>query len=65
MKAVYTQSLGLAGGLQMADSFAVFKHLLLKHSCQRPPFSTGVFTPAEVPEISKYVLDTFYRHYKM
>merc|ERR1712232_908700 len=39
--------------------------MLLKHACQRPPFSAGVFDMSEVKNITDYALDTFFRHYKM
>jgi hypothetical protein len=63
MKTAYTEGMRL--GLTMEDSFTMFKHLLVKHSCQRPPFSTGIFDKADVTSITNYALDTFFRHYKM
>eukprot|EP00396_MALV-II-16_sp_LP-1_P000426 gene426-393_t len=64
MKVLYVESFCTLG-LSMQDSYSLFKHMLLRHSCQRPPFSTGVFTMAEVATVTSYVLDAFYRHYKI
>lgn len=63
VKLIFTQSMELA--LSSGESYELFKHAMLKHSCQRPPFSTGVFDREEVETVSDYVLDTFFRHYKM
>ncbi|CAD7932534.1 unnamed protein product [Amoebophrya sp. A25] len=63
MRTVYNESFDL--GLSMSESYELFRHLLLKHSCHRPPFSTGIFELKDVKNISDYVLDTFFRHYKM
>jgi hypothetical protein len=32
---------------------------------QRPPYSVGVFTLAEIKCINDYVLNGFFRHYKL
>lgn len=50
---------------QVDKSFQGFKDLLLMHSVQRPPYSTGLFTLAEVKTIMNWMLDTYYRHYKL
>lgn len=50
---------------QVDVSFNYFKSLLLAHSVQRPPFSIGLFTLAETKSIVAWMLDTFYRHYKL
>ncbi len=63
MRTVYNESFDL--GLSMSESYELFRHLLLKHSCHRPPFSSGIFNLNDVKAISDYVLDTFFRHYKM
>eukprot|EP00472_Partenskyella_glossopodia_P007976 CAMPEP_0197525526 /NCGR_PEP_ID=MMETSP1318-20131121/12853_1 /TAXON_ID=552666 /ORGANISM="Partenskyella glossopodia, Strain RCC365" /LENGTH=275 /DNA_ID=CAMNT_0043079039 /DNA_START=65 /DNA_END=892 /DNA_ORIENTATION=+ len=47
------------------DAFKYFKSLLLKHSVERPPFSIAIFTPADVKVITKYAIETYFRHYKM
>lgn len=60
---LYVESFGL--GITSQESYELFKTLLLRHSCQRPPFSCGVFDKRDVEMITSYVLDTFYRHYKM
>ncbi len=35
------------------------------HSVQRPPYSIGLFTLAEMKAILAWILDTYYRHYKL
>merc|ERR1719235_1701049 len=35
------------------------------HSVQRPPYTVGVFSPAEAAAITDYVAETFFRHFKM
>eukprot|EP00954_Amorphochlora_amoebiformis_P014504 1135742-Amorphochlora_amoeboformis.AAC.1 len=44
--------------LTCRDGFEYFKKMLLKHSVERPPFSIGVFSPADVKAAIKYILDT-------
>jgi len=63
MRTLYVESLAL--GLSSTEAYELFKHLLLKHACQRPPFSTGIFDMEDVKRITDYALDTFFRHYKM
>lgn len=41
------------------------KNLLLAHSVQRPPFSTQIFSWADLKAITSYLLNTYYRHYKL
>lgn len=50
---------------QVDRSFLVFQELLLAHSVHRPPFSVGLFTLAETKAIVAWMLDSFYRHYKL
>ncbi|WIA37628.1 hypothetical protein OEZ86_014529 [Tetradesmus obliquus] len=63
IKEVHTAS--VAQQLTIERSFAFFKDTLINHSIQRPPFSTGVFSQAEMRSILDWVLDTYYRHYKL
>lgn len=37
----------------------------MAHSVHRPPYSVGLFTLAETKAIVAWMLDTFYRHYKL
>ena len=39
--------------------------LLLTHSVQRPPHSVGIFSRLESEQITQFVLDTYYRHFKL
>lgn len=51
--------------MEMTDSFESFKVYLLMHSVHRPPYSTGIFNSGEVAKITDYVLNTFFRHFKL
>ncbi|GFR43137.1 hypothetical protein Agub_g4154 [Astrephomene gubernaculifera] len=51
--------------LTMERSFLLFKELLLAHSVQRPPYSIGLFTFQEMQRIMDWMLDSYYRHYKL
>eukprot|EP01012_Entosiphon_sulcatum_P025074 TRINITY_DN30340_c0_g1_i1.p1 TRINITY_DN30340_c0_g1~~TRINITY_DN30340_c0_g1_i1.p1 ORF type:complete len:289 (+),score=74.29 TRINITY_DN30340_c0_g1_i1:65-931(+) len=46
-------------------SYQAFQQLLVDHSVHRPPFSCQIFTVADAQVIGEYVLETYYRHYKM
>lgn len=46
-------------------SYNLFKAVLLRHSVQRPPYSVGVFTLAEIKAVNDYVINGFFRHYKL
>merc|ERR1712224_341367 len=47
------------------QAFGLFKTLLLRHSVQRPPYSVGVFTLPQLKAINDFVLNGFFRHYKL
>jgi len=51
--------------MELDDSFESFKVYLLMHSVHRPPYSTGIFNAGEVEKITDYVLNTFFRHFKL
>ena len=51
--------------LTMERSFEFFKELLLRHSVQRPPFSVGLFSFQEMKAITEWMMDSYYRHYKL
>lgn len=63
VKEVHLKSVG--DKLTVQRSFELFKDLLLKHSVQRPPYSVGLYTFAEMKEIMDWMLDSYYRHYKL
>jgi hypothetical protein len=50
---------------QIDLSFQYCQSLLLAHSVQRPPYSIGLFTLSEMKLILAWILDTYYRHYKL
>ncbi|KAI5078703.1 hypothetical protein GOP47_0006374 [Adiantum capillus-veneris] len=51
--------------LTLERSWERTKDLLLLHSVQRPPFSTQIFSWADLKAITSYLLNTYYRHYKL
>eukprot|EP00741_Cyanophora_paradoxa_P005214 tig00000852_g5054.t1 len=51
--------------LGLKKSFEFFQSLLIRHSVQRPPFSVGLFSLPDVKLITDYVVDTYYRHFKL
>lgn len=63
VKTVHLRSVTEA--LALERSFLLFKELLLAHSVQRPPYSIGLFTFAEMQRIMDWMLDSYYRHYKL
>ena len=52
-------------GDAMKASFENFKKLVLSHSVERPPHSAGVFDVEEVSKIIEYMLNAYFRHYKL
>ncbi|GAX77641.1 hypothetical protein CEUSTIGMA_g5084.t1 [Chlamydomonas eustigma] len=63
VKAVHTMS--IKERKQIDLSFQYCKDLLLAHSVQRPPYSIGLFTLSEMKIILAWILDTYFRHYKL
>ena len=63
----YDQAMPLAGptGDALKSSFEAFKGLVLAHSVERPPHSTGVFDAGDVSSIVEYMLNAYYRHIKL
>ena len=47
------------------DTFVYFRELVLCHSIHRPPFSTCLFSLAQVKAITDYVLSTYFKHFKL
>eukprot|EP00879_Flechtneria_rotunda_P014718 GHRR01015379.1.p1 GENE.GHRR01015379.1~~GHRR01015379.1.p1 ORF type:complete len:276 (+),score=103.63 GHRR01015379.1:522-1349(+) len=63
VKEVHTAS--IRHRLTIERSFAFFKDTLINHSIQRPPFSVGVFSQDQMRSILDWMLDTYFRHYKL
>ncbi|KAK2189752.1 hypothetical protein NP493_98g05011 [Ridgeia piscesae] len=42
-----------------------FRELLLCHAVRRPPFSLDIFTPDDVQVITEFVVDSYFRHFKL
>mmetsp|Transcript_18083 Transcript_18083/g.39546 ORF Transcript_18083/g.39546 Transcript_18083/m.39546 type:complete len:214 (+) Transcript_18083:120-761(+) len=51
--------------LTLEKSFAYFKQILLQHSVQRPPYSIGMFSFQGVKDMTDWMIDTYFRHYKL
>ncbi|XP_068100225.1 cilia- and flagella-associated protein 119 [Hyperolius riggenbachi] len=49
----------------MDDCYRYFKEMLLCHAVHRPPFSVALFTQQQVLHISEYILNTYFRHFKL
>ncbi|OQR98485.1 dihydrolipoyllysine-residue acetyltransferase component of pyruvate dehydrogenase complex [Achlya hypogyna] len=49
----------------LQGSFKRFQALLLCHSVERPPVSTGIFAAPDVTRIVDYVTHTYYRHFHL
>ena len=47
------------------ETFQYFKELLLKHSVNRPPYSTCLFSISQVKTVSDYVLASYFKHFKL
>ena len=45
--------------------FQLLKDLLVCHSVNRPPYSTGLFSVKQVKSISDYVLLSYFKHFKL
>lgn len=63
VKAVHTKAIDEI--MTVENSFGFFKTLALQSSVHRPPYSLGIFSFAEMKDMSEYVLSTYYRHYKL
>ncbi|KAG9413193.1 hypothetical protein AC1031_016214 [Aphanomyces cochlioides] len=49
----------------LTDSFKHFQVLLLRHSVERPPISTGIFDAKDVAQVVDYVTHSYYRHFNL
>ncbi len=47
------------------DFFNKFKHLLLKHSMDRPPHQIGIFNKKSVEKISEFFIENIYKKYEL
>lgn len=43
----------------------LFQDLMVKHSVERAPYSSSVFSLAQVKDITDYVLATYFKHFKL
>mmetsp|Transcript_35265 Transcript_35265/g.80557 ORF Transcript_35265/g.80557 Transcript_35265/m.80557 type:complete len:255 (+) Transcript_35265:76-840(+) len=59
----HVHSLAMARFWPLEKTFTYFKNILMKHSVQRPPFSTGIFSLQDVRDITDSVTKGYFRHY--
>ncbi|XP_066433272.1 cilia- and flagella-associated protein 119 isoform X4 [Eleutherodactylus coqui] len=55
-------------GSTLGDVTECYRHcqqLLLCHAVSRPPFSINLFSPQELLHIRDYILNTYFRHFKL
>ena len=45
--------------------FQLLKDLLVCHSVNRPPYSTGLFSVGQVKSITDYILQSYFKHFKL
>jgi len=55
----------ISEGLTERPAFELLQALLLKHSVPRPPVSIAIFNINDLKVITDYVLNTFFRHFKL
>jgi hypothetical protein len=49
--------------ISLSQSFKKFKDLLLLHSCERPPWTSLVFTESDIVLLTDFALNTYFRHH--
>lgn len=49
----------------LEQCFNYFKELVLCHAVKRPPWSINLFSPDQIHLITEYVLNTYFRHFKL
>ena len=64
LKSVHSMCIATAYD-NLQDTFVYFRELLLRHSVQRPPFSVGLYSLAQVKAVTDYVLSTYFKHFKL
>lgn len=63
MKLVYERA--VSQRQPQKEAYDLFRGLVLKHSCQRPPYSIGIFQRHETRLLLEYAKKTLFHHYKM
>jgi len=49
----------------IATSYAFFEDVLLKHCVERVPYNIKVFDPADVPRVVDFVVESYYRQFRL
>ncbi|XP_033628141.1 coiled-coil domain-containing protein 189-like [Asterias rubens] len=49
----------------LEQTYSYFKEMVLCHAVKRPPWSINLFSPDQVKIITEYILNTYFRHYKL
>lgn len=47
----------------MEQSFVKLQELVLSFSCERPPWTVGIFSPEQVQQATAFMLDHHYQHF--
>lgn len=47
------------------DCFSYFRELVLTHAVHRPPWSLEIFNSEEVTALTNYIINHYFRHYKL
>lgn len=48
-----------------AGAYHLLRRLMIQHSVSQPPYSAAIFTLDDVHDVDNYLLETYFRHYKM
>ena len=47
------------------STYETFTSLLLAHSVERPPYSAGIFSPADVSAVTAFAIANYFQHFKL
>ena len=47
------------------ETMKLLQDLMVKHCVERPPYSSAVFSLAQVKDITEYILTTYFKHFKL
>ncbi|XP_069840862.1 cilia- and flagella-associated protein 119 isoform X2 [Dendropsophus ebraccatus] len=49
----------------VAQCYHHLQEMLLCHAVHRPPFSSTIFSPQQLLQVTHYVVETYFRHFKL
>jgi len=53
------------GLCSMEQSFERFRHLILLHSCERPPWSVGLYDKEQLKQLTEFIVAHHYKHFNL